>query len=211
MEELDLLKKDWNKKDSFPKVSEEKIYGMLHKNSSSTVKWIFIISLIELGLGFVLNFGLSFTKYDQKNIEFLKQLGVYDYYNIFMLILYVVIGYFIIRFYSMYKKVSTTDNTKSLMHTILKTRKVVKNYILFNLLTAATLFILIFSYGIIKGIQDVSNGVEVSMTTYIVAIFVAVLVTGIVTGILWTVYNLIYGRLVRRLNKNYNELKKIDL
>ena len=57
MEELDLLKKDWNK-DHYPKVSENDIYGMLHKSSSSTVKWIFYVSVIEFivlnGIGFLL-------------------------------------------------------------------------------------------------------------------------------------------------------------
>jgi hypothetical protein len=45
MKELDLLK-DWQKnKDSFEQVSEIEIYRMIHKKSSSIVKWILIISI----------------------------------------------------------------------------------------------------------------------------------------------------------------------
>ena len=48
MKELDLLKKDWQKNDAFEQVSEVDIYKMLHKKSSSIVKWIFIISILDL-------------------------------------------------------------------------------------------------------------------------------------------------------------------
>ena len=48
MKELDLLKKDWQKNDAFEQVSEVDIYKMLHTKSSSIVKWIFIISILEI-------------------------------------------------------------------------------------------------------------------------------------------------------------------
>jgi hypothetical protein len=39
MDVLDLLKKDWKKKEhTFDQVSENEIYNMLHKRSSSIVK-----------------------------------------------------------------------------------------------------------------------------------------------------------------------------
>ena len=49
MEELDLLKKYWKKSENtFEQVSEVEIYKMLHKKSSSIVKWIVIISVLEV-------------------------------------------------------------------------------------------------------------------------------------------------------------------
>ena len=49
MKELDLLKKDWKKNsDSFEQISEKEIYKMIHKKSSSIVKWILIISILEI-------------------------------------------------------------------------------------------------------------------------------------------------------------------
>jgi hypothetical protein len=49
MKELDLLKKDWKKNsDSFEQISEKEIYRMIHKKSSSIVKWILIISILEI-------------------------------------------------------------------------------------------------------------------------------------------------------------------
>ena len=54
MEELDLLKKAWKKEEcSFDQVSEKDIYGMLHQKSSSIVKWILIISIVEFACVFI--------------------------------------------------------------------------------------------------------------------------------------------------------------
>jgi hypothetical protein len=48
MDELELLKKDWKKQEgSFQQIGEKEIYGMLHKRSSSIVKWIVIISVLR--------------------------------------------------------------------------------------------------------------------------------------------------------------------
>ena len=48
VDELELLKKDWQKKDEYlPKLSYDEIYQMIWKKSSSIVKWIFYISIIE--------------------------------------------------------------------------------------------------------------------------------------------------------------------
>ena len=55
MDELDLLKKDWKKQEAnLPKMSYNDIYKMIHKKSSSIVKWILIICIVEfLFWGFV--------------------------------------------------------------------------------------------------------------------------------------------------------------
>ncbi|WP_394758376.1 hypothetical protein [Flavobacterium sp.] len=216
MEELDLLKKDWNKNNNYPKFSEKEIYAMLHKNSSSTVKWIFIISILELSFGLILSIVLSFTKFDEQNTKFIKDLGIYTYYQIMISIIYAVIVYFIVRFYIMYKKVSTTDNTKLLMKNIFKTRKIVQNYILFNLVTFAVLFIGIFTFGLKKGIESSmlahnDNITEIPTNIYILSFLVVVIVTGILTTAFWFFYKLLYGFLLKKLKNNFEELKKIDL
>ena len=69
MEELDLLKKAWQKDShSYEQVSEMEIYKMLHKKSSSIVKWILIISIIEVLFWAVISI---FFKVD----EYLKNLN----------------------------------------------------------------------------------------------------------------------------------------
>jgi magnesium-transporting ATPase (P-type) len=217
MKELDLLKKDWEKNAaSFEQVSENEIYKMIHKKSSSVVKWIFIISVIELGLGLVLGLMISFTKYDEKNVELIKNLGIYGYYIAVSVILYAVIFFFIYKFYSMYRKIAVDDSTKQLLSTILKTRTVVKQYIAFNLTSFAVLFIVfggfMFYEGYLKGVAK--NGTphpEMPLNIALISMVVLVLATALLTFALWIVYKLIYGILLKRLQKNYEELKKIDL
>ncbi|WP_291117554.1 hypothetical protein [Flavobacterium sp. UBA6135] len=215
MEELDLLKKDWKKSETnFQQKTEGDIYGMLQQKSTSIVKWIFYISLIELSLGILLSLMLSFTKYDKDNVEFIKEIGAYSYYVAISIILYAVVLYFIYKFYSMFKKIAVDDNTKKLMSTILKTRKVVKQYIAFNLSAFAFIFIAAGSYGFYKGYSTgiATNGelTKIPMEVTIFGIIILIVVTAVLTCIFWLIYKLIYGWLLKRLYVNYEELKKID-
>ena len=214
-EELDLLKKAWQKDaHSYGEVTEKQIYVMLHKKSSTTVKWIFIISMIELGLGIVLGILMSFTKYDEENIAKIKEWGVYNYYLAISLFLYMVVLYFIYRFYKMYKRISVEDSVNQLIKNILKTRKVVKQYIAFNLSAFAVLCVLIFSFGFYKAYSDIAiaNGQspDISFNSAVLVILIIIVFTSIITIVFWFMYRLIYGILLKRLLKNYEELKKID-
>lgn len=217
MEELDLLKKAWKKDThSLEQVSEVEIYKMLHKKSSSIVKWIFYISLIELSFGFILNIIMSFTKYDSEGIELLKKWNLYYFHIAITVIVYIVVIYFIYRFYKMYQSISVVDTTKNLLESILKTRKVVKQYVIFNLVTLALVFAVVFSLGLYYGYMDImlKKGIttpEISTKTILISIAIIVLFTSIVTFIFWLFYRLLYGILLRRLYSNYKELKKIDL
>ena len=217
MKELDLLKKDWKKNsDSFIQVSESEIYKMIHKKSSSIVKWIFLVSIIELALGLVLGLALSFTKYDEKNIELIKHLNIYGYYIVTTVLFYVVVLYFIFKFYSMYRRISVDDNTKKLISTILKTRKVVKQYIAFNLSFFSLFFILFGGYLFYEGYLEGAskNGItnpEMPLNIALISFVVLILATAVFTFAFWLVYKLIYGILLKRLQNNFEELKKIDL
>ena len=216
MEELDLLKKDWKRNHAFSQVSEPEIYKMLHKKSSSIVKWIFIVSVCELALGFVLSLITSFTKYDAQNIEMIKKWGIYNYYTAVNVILYAVILYFIYRFYMMYRRISVVENTKNLIASILKTRKVVKQYIAFNLAAFAFLFIGFGSYVLHHGYMElkIKNGVEhpeIPMKLMFEGLGILIVVAAIMTFGIWGIYRLAYGLLLKKLFRNYEELKKIDL
>jgi hypothetical protein len=201
MKELDLLKKDWQKSDhSFEQVSEIEIYKMIHKKSSSIVKWIFIISIIEF---IVLN-SLSFLLPDEKmskseTIEIF--ITVLDYLS------YGVALFFMYLFYQNYRSISVTSNTKKLMECILNTRKTVRYYIGYNLfLVFFVALLLLSSEIIITSATNNDDGARIFFTCLIMLISTVVLV-----GIVWLFYQLIYGILLKKLNRNYAELKKIDL
>ncbi len=212
MEELDLLKKDWKKKEnSFNQVSEKEIYGMLHKKSSSIVKWILIISILEVALW--ASISIIFNTDDYLNtIEFenLKQVftGI-NYFN------YSVILVFICLFYKNYMNISTTVSTKKLMKDILKTRKTVQYYVAYNLTMMVFClffgFFLAFNYNpqvydLKVKLSDGNHALLMFLCILFIVVFVAVFI-----GLFWLFYRLLYGILLSKLHRNYYELKKIDL
>lgn len=212
MEELELLKKDWNRSaERFPQVSETDIYAMLHRRSSSVVKWILIISILE----FVLWMGLSFLLKDTRSAQMIDSYDV-KYITIPMSIIsYGIIIYFLVRFYLNYKKITTTDNVKTLMATILKTRKTVSHYIFVNIayiiICSIVAFIIIFNNdaNLINLLhKSEANGKEAMF--YLIYIGVTVAFIAVFCLVIWLFYKLIYGILLKRLRRNYDELKKID-
>lgn len=209
MEELDLLKKDWQKNDAFEQVSEVDIYKMLHAKSSSIVKWIFIISILEILLWTVISVFFNTDDY-LKNIKH-EELNFYfevlNYFN------YAVILVFIYLFYKNYVAISTTVSTKQLMKDILKTRKTVQCYVWYNLgmvgFSMMLGFFMAFTYNpeVVVLMDKIGNNTKVMVIT--IGIFV--LIIGLFLGAFWLFYRLLYGILLRRLHANYKELKKIDL
>ena len=212
MDELDLLKKDWKKQESsFQQIGEKEIYGMLHKRSSSIVKWILIISVLEL----LLWSGITFLTADEEYFKTLEMYHLDTIMPIISVINYGVILFFIYLFFKNYKAINTTDTVKQLMQSILKTRKTVKYYVWYNLGMTAFSFILVFIFqfmydpNIQKLIEKMSKTVSVS-TFYCIMILVYVAVIVVFIGLIWLFYRILYGILMRRLQKNYNELQKID-
>lgn len=205
IEELDLLKKDWKKNEnSFNQVSENEIYSMIHKKSSSIVKWILIISILELiawsSLSFVFNSDNYLKKHNFGNI--LKYLNYVDYIH------YVIIAGFIILFYKNYKSISVITSTKKLMTDIIKTRKTVQYYIWYNL----SLLTLSFVAGIFLAIYNnpaFENNKNINFKIGFIIGFIVVSV--LFVAFLWLIYRLLYGRLLKKLMNNYKELKKIEL
>ena len=209
MKELDLLKKDWQQNNTFEQVSEVDIYKMLHTKSSSIVKWIFIISILEILLWTLISVFFNTDDY-LKSIKH-EELNVYfealTYFN------YAVILVFIYLFYKNYVAISTTVSTKQLMKDILKTRKTVQCYVWYNLgmvgLSMMLGFFMAFTYNpeVVILMDKVDNNTKFMVVT--IAIFV--LIIAVFLGIFWLFYRLLYGILLRRLYANYKELKKIDL
>ena len=138
MDNLDLLKKDWKKQEkSIPQLSYDELYKLIWKRSSSIVKWIFFISIIEFGLGAVLNIFIADDEYWAKMEEYNLTLFLIITY----VVSYLVTFYFIYKFYKNYKAINATDSAAVLMKTILKVRKTVKYYIGFILLSSGFVFI----------------------------------------------------------------------
>ena len=209
MKELDLLKRDWQKNDAFEQVSEVEIYKMLHKKSSSIVKWIFIISILEILLWTVISVFFNTDDY-LKNI---KHEELDFYFEALTVFNYAVILVFIYLFYKNYMVISTTVSIKQLMKDILKTRKTVQCYVWYNLgmvvLSLLFGFYIAFAYNpdVAVLIDKIGHNTKVMVIT--IGVFVLIIATFL--GLFWLFYRLLYGTLLRRLFANYKELKKIDL
>ncbi len=205
MEELDLLKKDWKKNESsFEQISEVAIYKMIHQKSSSIVKWILIISILE----FIILRGLDFwVLLDDEYKNKMNVVHMYNFEVILTVINYIVLIAFIYVFYKNFKNINTASSTKNLMNDILNTRKIVKYYVWYNLiLVAITSAIAVISE--VKYNPLLSNFyVKHQLALYVLSLGIML----VLFLIFWIFYRLIYGILLRKLYKNYNELKKIDL
>ena len=212
MEELDLLKKAWQKDShSYEQVSESEIYKMLHKKSSSIVKWILIISIIEVLFWTVISLCYNIDDHMKKQhaenmIFYLKALTLFNY---------VVIFWFIYCFYKNYVKISTTSSTKQLMQDILNTRKTVHYYVWYNLTMIVLCLIAGFAIAFVYNpkMELLKDKMTNEINYHILFVTLAIMLLTIVAfvGLFWLFYRLLYGILLRKLYTNYKELKKIDL
>jgi hypothetical protein len=212
MEELDLLKKAWQKDThKYEQISETEIYKMLHTKSSSIVKWIMIISIVE----FLFWAAISICS---NTDEYMKKLHAEEtivYFKVLNFVNYAVILWFIYNFYKNYIKITTTVSTKQLMQDILKTRKTVQYYVWYNLgmivVSLVAGFIIAFVYNPKMAVLKDKIAHESNYYTLCITLGIIILTCAGIVFLFWGFYRLLYGILLRKLNANYKELKKIDL
>ncbi|WP_298781549.1 hypothetical protein [uncultured Polaribacter sp.] len=211
MDLLEKYKKAWdNQPEEKNKVSSIDIYKMAHSKSSSIVKWIFIVGVLELLFWSGINFFVPDSIY-----VIYEDLNLMSLLNVFLILHYVIILAFLFLFYKNYKKISIIDNTKKLIINILGIRKTVKYYVFYNL---ATFFLISVVFNSIifsdenklmkimnpKNLSmDMSQFITITLISQIIALI-------IILTLLWLFYKLVYGILLKKLNRNYKELKKID-
>lgn len=211
MDELELLKKDWKKQDAdYPKLSYNEIYKIIHKKSSSVVKWIFIICIAEF-----LFWGLLNLFIPESYLEIYEKFNLKTFLFVTQVLHYIVIIVFLYFFYKNYKAISVIDSTSFLMKKIINTRKTVNYYVYYNLILYAILSIIIntilFSDSELliealkpEGISiDNDKFIRIMLISQIIAFFV-------VCGLLLIYYRIIYGILLKRLTNNYKELETLE-
>ena len=200
MDQLDLLKKDWKKQEStLPKISKETLSKVIHKKSSSIVKWIFIISVLELIIPVIISL---FTSSAKSSVS-IEKLNLTTFINTFYGFYYIILLGFIYYFYKNYKSISADANPKVLIQNILKTRKIVKYYIWFNLALIPILCSVVF-YHFFK--SDIFLNQIPNDTNMLVVWLLSLFLILILVILFWLFYQLIYGILLKRLNRNYKEL-----
>lgn len=214
MDGLELLKKQWKREDDdLPNLSYDEIYKMLLKKSSSIVKWIFVISVAEILFWTCLAFLVP-----ESSHKFNSDIGLGDFMFCANIMYYAVFVIFIYLFYKNYRKISTTDNVKELLENILRTRKTVKYFIIYNIVGASIMIVAINIYYYLNQdltfqlmSKDYGTPSGMSKEQFMNIFFLMQLLFGVLMlGAILLFYRIVYGILLRRLHRNYKELKKIE-
>jgi len=213
MDELELLKKDWKtREEKHPQLSYDDIYNMLFKKSTSIVKWIFIISIGEL----IFWTGLSFFT-PKSSYEILDKFGVTQILWVTNIIHYIVFIGFIYLFYKNYTAIKVTDSTKQLINSIIKTRKTVRYFVIYNVAVFALILIFInilyyLKSDVLMEIIGEKYGAITDVASFLNYFFIIQIVFGVLMlGLLLLFYRVVYGILLRRLKNNHKELEKIEM
>ena len=200
MDQLEILKKDWKKQEgTLPKLSKAELTKLIYKKSSSIVKWIFIISILE----FVVPYLIILITGNESSEKMYEELGLSNFMTKFYTVSYVIIFGFILMFYKNYRMISANANPKVLMQNIIKTRKTVKYYIWFNIVALAIISIVVLNkvFNSNEFLDKIPEGTNMIFVWLISMLLILVLV-----ALLWLFYRLIYGILLNKLKVNYNEL-----
>tara|TARA_R110000787_G_scaffold234375_1_gene341235 strand:+ start:3189 stop:3797 length:609 start_codon:yes stop_codon:yes gene_type:complete len=200
--DLSHYKKAWeNQPEEKNKISDIEIYKMTQSKSISIVKWIFIIGILE----FVIMNSFYFFFDDSSQKEMMDDFGMTNILLGSQIIAYVILFYFLVMFYKNYREISVIDNTKILMTKILKTRRTVRNYVVFNL-TYLVFVSLLISIGFLR--KEYNHFDTKQTILFLIGMLV---VTAIMVLVFWLFYQLLYGILLRKLNKNYKNLSELEV
>lgn len=200
MEELELLKKDWNKdKGEFKYYSENEIYSMIKHRSVSVAKTLLMIGLIEIVL---------WSVYGYINGEF-------PYLRI------ILFSGFIILAVLLFRKLKTVQNSLSLMKNILNLRKLILGYAGISFFLVILDNLIHFDFytkdfmagakdGWNKGHQIVTHTNPESMDPELgnYALFGFCMLVSFY--LLYLIYKRTYGKILSDLRKNYRELSKAE-
>ena len=195
-------KKVWkNQPEEKNKISAIEIYKMTQEKSNSIAKLIFIIGILE----FVIMNSLYFFFDDASQKEMMDSFGMTNILIVSQIVAYLILFYFLIMFYKNYIEISVIENTKSLMTKILKTRKTVRNYVIFNLGYLVFLSVLI-SVGFLK--TEFTHLSSIESIKFSIGM---IIITIILVVVFWLFYQLLYGILLKKLKKNYTILSDLEM
>lgn len=205
MKELEELKHQWAKQDFSQNFSKEEIKGFLQKKSTHSIKWIFYLSIVEFIA--YLSFPLLVPNY-LDSFDYYKSLNLFEFSILTTLVGYVLLVYFMWRFFKNYKKISVANSITAHLSAILNTRRAVNQYFYFNvvILIVFTVVVVFSALQLDQNMIALKEGNNSLLTM----IFVIGLVIAIILGIFGLLYYFVYGRFLRPLKNNEKELLKME-
>ena len=199
MDELDILKENWQKEDTnkFKTYTESELFKLTKKHTISISKWIFIIGLLDIIFWTSLDFTLTDKNMD-KNIGNFLGSSIYNLINfISNIIPFTFLGILIYLNY----KIKNTDHPRELMKNILIMKNTVKWYI--------RILLFQFSIGMLLGLIILFSDKRSSSELFVITI-IFLLISLVIILFIRFLYKLIYGRFIDKLEKNYKELSQIE-
>lgn len=197
MDELELLKKDWNKEsDDFKEYSDHDIYNMIKHKSVSVTKTLLFIGLGEMVL---------WALYGYLNREF-------PYIRMAMFFIFTAAIIFLFR------KMKTGQDSVRLMKSILNMRTLILAYAGISLILALTDNIIQFDHNTRDFMAGLKDGYNSNYNTKALPANPDTMVPGVVNYvifgicvlialyILYVIYKKTYGKILQNLRKNYKEL-----
>lgn len=199
MDSLHKYKEAWQNQQIENQLNTDSLLKMIHKSSSSIVKWIFYVSLIEFAIVVLLNILIKI------DWDYYRSLGLFHFMKGVSIFGYIIFAVFIYLFYKNYKSISVHQTTKELMANILNTRKTVKYYVIINLISVA--FALFYSFYVILQSEDYETLMDkIGDNGHLIVWGIVIFAILFVVGLTYAFYALLYGILIHRLNDNYKEL-----
>ena len=205
MDELKSLKNKWANQKFDKQYSAEELNGLLQKKSKSSIKYIFYLSVTE----FFLYISIPFIVPNYyESFDYYKSLNLYEFSIAISVIGYILLLYFMLRFFRNYKRISVTDSVKGHLSTILNTRRAVNQYIYFSL-GILLVFLCVVMYSALLFDENLVAFQE-KKDSIVMIIFIIGIVISLIIGVFGLLYYFLYGRLLNPLKKNEKELMNIN-
>lgn len=215
---LEDLKSLWKNQPIAEKYGNQQILEMLNRKSRHYVKYIFWISAAEFVI--FLLWGLWHVFEDDSTSSFynvLERLGVKQtqeirmnfehLYFLMKVISLMVSGYFVVKFYRNYRKISVEENLKQFIIQIICFCRTVKTFIVVNLLMMLLFMAVLAAFTFNSVSAQNINLTSAERTAFFTATGFS---TAIALVMIWLYYRIVYGALVRKLEHNLAQLREME-
>ena len=205
MDEFKSLKEKWANQKFDKQYTVEELNGFLQKKSKTSIKWIFYLSVAEFFL--YISFPFIIPNY-YESFDYYKSLNLFEFSIATSIIGYIILVYYMLRFFKNYKRISVTDSVKGHLSTILNTRRAVNQYIYFNL-GILLIFLIVVMFSAFKFDENLI-ALQQENNSVIMIVFIIGLLVSLIIGVFGLLYYFVYGRFLNPLKKNEKELMNID-
>ena len=163
------------------------------------------MSIVEFVL--YLSFPLLVPNY-LDSFDYYRNLNLFEFSIVTTVLGYILLLYFMWRFFQNYKNISVANSIKDHLSAILNTRRAVNQYFYFNvaILIIFTIVVLLAALERDKNIIALQE----ENSSLLMIIFMIGILIAIILGLFGLLYYFVYGRFLRPLKNNEKDLLEIE-